>query len=197
MYECHLLIESRGVLVCHPPFLIRTVIISQEAPGGFIKSASFPMIIKLVRFKILAISKILGSWGKCICHLRASGKMSSPFIPIEPRLCCSQQKNPAHFAVGTFASRPPHIPGAFRCRVTSLLAAVHSPFMTMNVAHWCFLHDSTEPSFFHLQRRKLPSEWGSPRVFPVSYSEVKPMAIRSILEPLYFHSGCHPNQCTR
>lgn len=69
--------------------------------------------------------------------------------------------------------------------------------MTVSMAHWCFLCASTEPAFLHLGKRKLPSEWSSPRAFPVSSFEVKLIAIRNYLEPLYFHSGCCPNQCAR
>ena len=52
------------------------------------------------------------------------------------------------------------------------------------------MSDSVRPHRW--QPTRLPRPWDSP-----GYFGVKLIAIRSYLEPLYFHSGCCPNQCAR
>lgn len=111
-----------------------------------------------------------------------------PFHSIGHWLFCSQHQNSTLSSRYVCFMSTSHS-WSLKSPVTSLAAVVQGFFMTMNMAHWCFLHDSTEPAFLHRLRRRLPSEQSSLRAFPVSYSEVKPIAIRSVPEPLYFHSA--------
>lgn len=147
-------------------------------------------------FKIFAKSKIIGSWGKYICHLGAPDKVSSPFIPVGIRLPCSQRRNDTLSSWYVCFTSTSH---SWGFTVTSYIfrSSVQGPFKTRKVVHWCFLHESTEPGLLCLWRRQLPSEWCSPRAFSVNDSEIKPRTVRNVPEPLHFHSGCHPNQSTR
>lgn len=103
---------------------------------------------------------------------------------------------PAPFPVDTFASCVPRVSESLvssHISVTCCLGPFydHECGSMMLLAQFCWA--CVPPSVEH---SRLPCEWRSPRAFPVHYSEVKPMAIRTVPEPLHFHSGSHPNQST-
>lgn len=146
--------------------------------------------------KILAISEIRGSWGKCIHHLGASGKMCFPFIPTRPRLCGNQHWNRT-LSNGHICFMSTSQPWSLTLSSYIFRSCLSGPsydhergsLMLLAWFSWVCVPLSVE--------KEVPSGCNSPRTFPLSYSEVKPTAVSSVLKPLYFHSGSHPNQCPR
>lgn len=88
-------------------------------------------------FKTLVISKIIASWGKCICHL---GKVSSPFISIGPRLSCSWHKNSTFFPGETFTWCSPHVPES----LVSFYDYEHGSWMSLAQFCWAWVPPSME-----------------------------------------------------
>lgn len=132
---------------------------------------AFLWCIKLVMFKILAISKIVARRGKCVCHPGLRVKRVT-FHSYRTQTCLQSAQPPHLFQLEHLLNVHLEILNPYSLQYV-FITCCSGPFCD----HECgFLHISTEPAFLHLPSVEVTEG------LPVSDSEVKAMGIPTSIQ---------------